>query len=76
MHVHVYDSIFNHFSIKSLINCMPKMAQAIMQKECMNYISKDATHSILGDQNKINALQQPYFQRADKTKIYLFTLLA
>lgn len=56
MHVHVHDSIFNHFSIKSLINSMPKMAQAITQKECINNISKEATHSILRDQNKINAL--------------------
>lgn len=41
MYMHVYDSIFNHFSIKSLINCMPKMAQAVMQKQHIDYTSKD-----------------------------------
>lgn len=41
MYVHVYDSTVNHFSIKSLINCMPKMAQAVMQKQYIDYTSKD-----------------------------------
>lgn len=43
MYVNVYDSTFNHFSIKTLINCMPKMAQAIMQKQYIDYTSKDIT---------------------------------
>lgn len=48
MYVHVYDSTFNHFSIKSLTNCMPKMAQDVMQKQYIDYISKDITFNTQG----------------------------
>lgn len=47
MYVHVCDSALNHFSIKSLVNCMIKMAQTVVQKQYIDYTSKDIIFNTL-----------------------------